>query len=243
MDQSADFTRSIGSPDPGRSALLIDGENVASIHAASILGDSFAAYAIRRVYGDVAKLNGWAKVPELRVVHAQEGRNSADILLTIDAMTFCQNGVRNFVIVTADGGLVHLVRQLRELACRIVVIADDRATVALRAAGHSFVELGVAAHSPKQPPAAKPATLDSHDFACMIHAFVDASSTEGVTVAALNRFARKVFPSDAEAKRNIPEWLQWLGDRPTLFTVDPPGHGARIRTTGRASIALAAPTP
>lgn len=236
MDQSGDFIRQASVGATGNWALLIDGENVASSHAAAILGKSPELHAVRCVYGDVAKLNGWAKIPELRVIHAPEGRNSADILLTIDAMTMAATGIRDFVIVTADGGLVHVVRRLREAGCRVVVMADDRATSALRLSGHSFVELGKLANAPKEA-----ATKQSDDatiigLAPMLYAFVDAALTEGVTVAAVNRFARKVFPGEPDAMRNIPQWLQWFGDRPKLLCVDPPGQGARIRTTGRTVI-------
>ena len=64
MDQSVDFTRNVAVGATGNWALLIDGENIPSSHAAAILSDNPDLYAVRRVYGDVAKLNGWAKVPE-----------------------------------------------------------------------------------------------------------------------------------------------------------------------------------
>ena len=217
----------------------MSGENVASSHAAAILGKNPELHAVRRVYGDVAKLNGWAKIPELRLIHAPEGRNSADILLTIDAMTMAATGIRDFVIVTADGELVHLVRRLRESGCRVVVMADDRATAALRMAGHGFVNLvSEAVVAP-----AILASLNAVKGTSMergVVAFVASSKDEGVTVTAISKFARAAYPDCTDLRADVRQWLQWLCARPTVFGVDPPGTTARVRL---AIYATPPPTP
>jgi hypothetical protein len=240
MDQSGDFIRAASVGATGGWALLIDGENVASGHVATILERCPDDLAVRRVYGDVAKLNGWAKVPELRVIHAPEGRNSADILLAIDAMTMAATGNRDFVIVTADGGLVHLVRRLREIGCRVVVMADDRASDALRKAGHDFENLAspfsVAAIAQALPTSASTeADLDRG-----VVAFVAASKKDGVTVSAIHKFAYAAYPKNANSCANVQKWLQWLEERQKVFRVDPPGPTARVRLVAYAP---SPPTP
>lgn len=228
MDESRPLAVTTGTGNNGQRALLIDGENVASSHAAAILGQRPTGFAIRRVYGDVAKLNGWGRVPELRLVHAAEGRNSADILLTVEAISFAHAGTRDFAIVTADGGLVHLVRQLREMGCRVVVMADDRATSALRTAAHAFVNLAAdAADTALQP--ALPSPMHEATMERGIAAFVASFKDEGATVTSIGKFAREAYPECAEPQADVRQWLEWLRARPATFRLDPPGPTARVR--------------
>ncbi|MGQ0567516.1 MAG: NYN domain-containing protein [Gemmobacter sp.] len=240
VDQSGDFIRQASVGATGNCALLIDGENVASSHAAAILGKNPEHHAVRRVYGDVARLNGWTKVPELRVIHAPEGRNSADILLTIDAMTMAATGIRDFVIVTADGGLVHLVRRLREAGCRVVVMADDRASATLRTASHAFVNLASPLSDPETTPTLTSSPSAEADLDRGVVAFVAASKKDGVTVNAIHKFACAAYPKNVNSCADVQKWLHWLGDRQKVFHVDPPGPTARVRLAVHAP---SIPTP
>jgi hypothetical protein len=145
MDQSASFLRQSSVAVTGNWALLIDGENVASSHAEEILSVHPEAFSVRRVYGNSKALSDWPLRPELKVIYTEVGRNSADILLTIEATMLAQEGTRDFVIVSGDGGMIHLIRHLREKGCRVVVVAGANASPALRAAGHHFIPVGAKA--------------------------------------------------------------------------------------------------
>jgi uncharacterized LabA/DUF88 family protein len=143
MGQSANFLDNSSVAVTGNWALLIDGENVAASYAEEILSVHPEAFSVRRVYGNLKALSGWPLRPELKVINTEVGRNSADILLTIEAMMLALAGTRDFVIVSGDGGTIHLVRHLRERGCRVVVVAGANASPALRAAGHHFIPVGV----------------------------------------------------------------------------------------------------
>ena len=224
-------------------ALLIDGENVSSANAPAILTPQPEAFAIRRVYGDFDKLNGWRQQQALKVIHAPEGRNSADILLAIEAITMVADGTRSFVIVTADGGLVHLVRHLREIGCRVVVMADKRASPALRLAGHSFVELSPpekpaaeTGEAMEAPPARKPdsalpkapaAKRELQDFVLDV---VSKAGKAGMLITDLNPLAYRETGIKIGTQ---PEktWRAWLTApaRHGRFVCDPRGPFARVR--------------
>ena len=238
MEHSGTFLRDAGIGATGRWALLIDGENVASHHAPAILTAHPEAFAIRRVYGDIAQLNGWSKVPELRIIHASVGHNSADILLAVEAMVLAQSGIRDFVIVTADGGLVHLIRQLREMGCRVVVMAHGKVSLALRVAGHSYVEMpevaqptsvGPASVMPSAPP--QRPKLDD-----LLVATLRQAGLAGVPITQLNPLVHRELGIRIST---LPEknWRAYLtaAARKGRFVCDPKGPDARVR--------LAPPTP
>lgn len=244
MDQSGDFIRQASVGATGNWALLIDGENVDAENASRILAPHPEAFAIRRVYGEIGVLHErrWIDVPELRVINAFRGRNSADILLVVEAMCLAQSGVRNFVIVSGDGGMIHLIRHLREVGCRVVVMAPKiNCSAALRTAGHVFVELAEPVAAPvkaaKPTPTCGPATakpvlpetsvavrMENH-----VRNLVSQSKEEGVKVKEINTKARSTFPKCKESHISLEDWRRWLRARPNLFLLDPPGPTERVR--------------
>ena len=232
MDQSGDFIRAASVGATGNWALLIDGENVRACFAPQVLAHHPEAFAIRHVLGNLTALGGWEDQPALRVIHTPEGRNSADILLAIEAIKLAAGGVRNFVIVTADGGLAHLVRHLREAGCRVVVMADKRASALLRHAGHAFVEL-----TAPTPPEAKPVEVREvppvagkrllKDF---VLDKVREAGAAGMLMSDLNPQVRREIGVNISAE---PEktWRAWLTApaRKGRYHCDPKGPTARVR--------------
>lgn len=228
------------------SVLLIDGENIASAHAPAILAAVPADCRIRRVYGDVLRLNGWMSVPGLRPVHAAQGRNSADILLAVEAVDlFHRAGARAFVLVTSDGGLAHLATHLREVGAQVTVMAEAKAGEALRAAGTRFVELCPIAATPPAKPVAKPpakppapppvqaARPGLEDF---VAERLRKAGSDGLPVTDLDPLARKEL---GIAIGSLPEktWRAWLTAdcRKARFALDPRGQQARVRLASLSS--------
>jgi hypothetical protein len=207
----------------GAWALLIDGENVSSGHAAEILTRYPRAFATRNVYGDLTRLTGWSLHPELAVIHTPEGRNSADIRLTIDAMVMAQAGTRDFVIVSRDGGLVHLVRHLRGQGCRVVVMADAPCSHRLAAAAHHVVALG-----PQPVPdcaAPPPPTFDG-----LVRKTIEGAGKKGLEIKALDSLVQRAGgPKISDQPEG--NWRAYLTAQRHhgLFRCDPKGPNARVR--------------
>jgi hypothetical protein len=216
-------------------APLIDGENLSSAHAPALLRAVPAPCPVRRVYGDVARLNGWLAVADLRPVHAAPGRNSADILLAVEAMElFHRSGLRVFALATSDGGLAHLATHLREAGAEVTVLAEAKAGEALRSAGTRFVELVAVASatkaSPSPLPSARQAAAAGPDLVAFVTERLQAAGREGVRVADLDPLVRRALGITIGTR---PErtWRAWLTAdcRKARFDLDPRGPAARVR--------------
>lgn len=144
----------------GRIALLIDGENISPSHAEEILtvARRFGDPAIRRVYGKSEQITGWDQ-KGFRLVPTRPGKNAADLLLTVEAMTLAfRDGISTFVLATSDGDFVYLATQLRELACTVVGIGTSKAAPAFQSACAQFFNIAapLVLH-PAPPKAVSPA--------------------------------------------------------------------------------------
>jgi uncharacterized LabA/DUF88 family protein len=140
---------------PPRFAILVDGENVSTTYAQTILKEvgGPSRGAIRRVYGKAEHIAAW-DAEGFRLVTTRPGKNAADLLLCIEAMALAGEGVRDFALVTSDGDFVYLAHQLRELGCRVTGLGEDKAPKAFRTACTAFVTLKPATNSAqsKWPP-------------------------------------------------------------------------------------------
>jgi hypothetical protein len=201
-------------------ALLIDGENLSSRHAPLVLAEVPADCAVLRVYGDVARLNGWLAVAGLRAVHVAPGRNAADIALAVEAMVLSHDGFESFTLATGDGGLAFLVAHLRATGRRVQVVGNATTPQALRAAAHRFVEL---------PGADAPGAQTDES---KVVAAVRAAGPAGLPVAELNHLA--VRERILISQRPERTWRKWLLARPDRFVVDPRGPQARVRLAASA---------
>ena len=131
------------SPASNRIALLVDGENMSHVHAPEVLAiaRTFGDPAIRRVYGKSEQIAGWDQ-EGFRLVSTRPGKNAADLLLTVEAMTLAlKDGIRTLMIATSDGDFVYLTSQLRELAYTVVGIGGPKAATAFRASCTEFVTI------------------------------------------------------------------------------------------------------
>ncbi|HEV8361339.1 MAG TPA: NYN domain-containing protein [Candidatus Thermoplasmatota archaeon] len=135
-------------PDDGDSAgperlvaLLVDLENVAGIDLQLIFqtAASEGRVVVRRAYGNAelirkfkAELQDLAFDSQALFSTTRDGKNSADIFLTIDAMDLLhQHVVHTFVLATADTDFARLARRLREGGKRVVGVGTEHAGSAL----------------------------------------------------------------------------------------------------------------
>jgi hypothetical protein len=140
---------------PTRIALLVDGENMSPVHSHEVLAiaRNFGDPTIRRVYGKSEHIGGWDQ-EGFRLVPTRPGKNAADLLLTVEAMTLAlRDGIRTIIIATSDGDFVYLSTQLRELAYTVVGIGGPKAATAFQASCTEFVK--IAAPKVFHPPTAQ----------------------------------------------------------------------------------------
>ena len=123
-----------------RVALLVDGENLAANFAEEILvkAREFGEPNIRRVYGkiDDLKSKGWAASHGFRLMAASNSKNSADLLLSVEAMELALDQQADAIVIAAsDHDYTHVALKLRERGFPVYgLIEPDRACDGLRAA-------------------------------------------------------------------------------------------------------------
>lgn len=222
-------------------ALLVDGENLSSRHAEQVLAAVPDDCAVRRVYGDVARLNGWLAVPMLTPVHVPPGRNASDIAIAVDAIGLVSGrSPSSLAIATSDGGLGLVVVRLRELGHRVTVISEAKAPPALRGAANHFVELPSTREAVPAPaeavkarlPVAEPRLgITPRAIEDFLGHLVARSGEEGLPLVKINPEVYRALGARISA---LPErtWRTWIAARPHLFALDPRGPDARVRLTG-----------
>jgi len=133
-----------------RVALLIDGDNSASISMGALLveAEKLGEVIIRRVYGNWSSpsMHGWQDIARLHGLeqrhHGQTvpGKNATDIALAIDAMDILYSGaVDHFCLVASDSDYTPLVVRLRSAGYRVLGIGKPTTPQALKAACTMFV--------------------------------------------------------------------------------------------------------
>jgi hypothetical protein len=131
-----------------RVAVFVDGENLGSAHAKSLLrvAGEHGDIVLARVYGDVARLNGWREEHRFTLVHAGAGKNAADILMAIEAVDLARDGRFDACILgSSDRDFSHLATRLRERGLTIVGAGETKTPERFRATCSLFIELGGAA--------------------------------------------------------------------------------------------------
>jgi uncharacterized LabA/DUF88 family protein len=130
----------------GPLALLIDGDNVAPSHAEFLL--DFAAsrgeVILTQAFGN-SEVSSWRDVPGIKPIdtgkirRTENGKNAADILLTIEAMDLLHEGrVRSIIIASSDSDFTHLAYRLREAGVRVIGLGQGKAPATFRAACSEF---------------------------------------------------------------------------------------------------------
>jgi hypothetical protein len=138
-------------PKETRLAILIDAENMSAAWVGPVLSrlQSPKVITLKRAYGDWSKaqLNGWKPVLSeygIHPVHAPTyvaGKNSADMMLTIDAITLLHQQVGWFCIVSNDSDFTPLVHHLTGAGAKVVGFGSHQVSQAFANACHKFVYL------------------------------------------------------------------------------------------------------
>lgn len=135
-------------------ALLIDGENISATFATTIMTEvrKLGDPAIRRVYGKADHVAAW-DAEGFRLMQTRPGKNAADLLLSIEAMTLAlRDGITAFAIASSDGDFVYLATQLREIGVTVLGLGEEKAPTAFRNSCSRFCMLKPQANSPETAP-------------------------------------------------------------------------------------------
>lgn len=124
-------------------ALLVDGENIGSRWAETLLAQARlqGAPTVRRVYGKLEHIADWAD-HGFRLQATRPGKNAADLLLTVEAMNLAlRESFHTILVVSSDRDFSYLAEHLRELGHRIIGIGESKAPQTFRSSCSEFIEL------------------------------------------------------------------------------------------------------
>ena len=135
-----------------RIAVLIDVDNVSSIHAEAVLEElaTYGTPTIKRAYGDwtTTQLSGWKReLNRLAILPVQQfayttGKNASDSALIIDAMDLLWAGnVEAFALVSSDSDFTRLATRLRESGKKVFGLGLRKTPESLRKAVDQFIYL------------------------------------------------------------------------------------------------------
>ncbi|WP_323040776.1 NYN domain-containing protein [Gemmobacter sp.] len=220
---------------PAGTALFIDGENISATlvgQITNLCGQPGSAMAAR-VYGDVARLDAWARVPGFRLVHSGQGKNATDLLLAVEAMefSFAQPGAA-FVIVTSDADFSHLAHRLRERGHAVTGMGEAKTSPAFRASCQAFHEICVPKKAlppaVQEAPVASPPARDRLDLAIRSTIAANSTGKRGMPVVQL---ATEMKQRHGIMIGTLPErrWRPYLQARPALYALEPKGPDAHVR--------------
>ncbi|MHA3979925.1 NYN domain-containing protein [Halovulum sp. GXIMD14794] len=208
-------------------ALLIDGENISSAYAGRIINQArkHGQLAVRRVYGGVRRIPDWDAAPGFRMVHAGAGKNAADMMMAIDAVTLFYEGRAGvFVLVTSDSDFSHLALYLRERGCTVIGLGEEKAPIGFRKSCHEFFEL--------KPAGPEPVDLDSTCLPSKVKNIIEEQGGE-VEISKLNSIVRQAYDFKvstlAKGTSEKGTWRGFFEANRSLFECDPKGPGAKVR--------------
>lgn len=220
------------SPSPAlrpRVALFVDGENLPSSHAGRlvVLAGKKGDLIIKRVYGNLAQLNGWQAAPGFRVIHSGTGKNATDMLVCVEVMHVALNRLADLIVIaTSDRDYSHLATYLREASIAVHGIGEaEKAPEALRKAFSGFDAIEAPAKAappqvPRESPAA-PTALDS------VVDIVGRAGPGGAAIHTLNPVMHRAgFRISQQPEKT---WRKWLEARSDMFQCDPRGPDAHVR--------------
>lgn len=219
-----------------RIALLVDGDNVPALHAATILATarSLGQVDILRCYLNAQKSSSWLTQPEFRPIHAGCGKNASDLLLAIDAMELALGGrVGGFVIASSDSDFNHLAHRLREKGLLVHGLGEQKTPPAFRAACSGFTQLGQAAAQPALAVATsgpEPVSKAPVNLEMAIRHVIAAHSKQGKGMK-LTELAPKMHQTHGIriSAQQEKTWRAYFLARPHLFDIDPRGADCHVR--------------
>lgn len=209
-----------------RVALLVDGENLSQDRAGQVImaAKDFGEMIIRRVYGHAPRCPTWLAAPGFHFRQAGTGKNSADLLLTVDAMDIMLcNRADLLVIASSDSDFSHVATFLREAGRRVIGIGLPRAAD------------GFGKHCSEFLPLKETLETTSHTPEAMVSALIREAGPEGLTTFELNVLVQRRF---GFAIGITPEqtWKKWLANRPTTFLVTKAAGETRVRCMQKAQV-------
>ncbi|HEY9037390.1 MAG TPA: NYN domain-containing protein [Roseovarius sp.] len=213
-----------------RVSVLVDGDNVSAIHSAQVLSEAakLGRPDVSRVYAAAHQQSDWLTTPGYRLMHAGSGKNSADVLLCIDAMELAlSGGMQAFVIATSDGDFTHLAHRLREHGLHVLGLGEAKAPKCFRMACSKFVQLGSGV---KEKDTQSDPDSAAYDFDRKIRFMIQQYSQKGSGMR-LVELAGKMSKAHGTRISTYPErnWRAYLANRPTLYALDPRGPEAMVR--------------
>lgn len=220
--------------------ILTDGDNISAGYGADILkaAASEGEILISRVYSDAGKPTGWAAKPGFRLIHSASGKNSADILIAIDAMELrLTREIDTFILASSDGDFCHLATRLREYGARVIGMGESKAPETYRLACSKFILLkkpeAKVAPPPKSPTPQKKASPPPQSPLSVadqqIHAIFqsEGSSPEGLLLATIAVRMHQIYDLKIST---LPEknWRNYFSARPDLYRLGPKGANCRV---------------
>lgn len=214
-----------------RIAVLVDGDNISPVHAKRLLdeGAKLGRVDIARVYVAGTHPSEWLSTAGYRAMHSGVGKNSTDILLSIDAIELAlSHEIGNFVIATSDGDFSHVALRLRERGLHVAGFGETKAPQRFRKACSAFTVLNAATKLPTQAP--PPAVCGVTELDKQIRAVIGNGSDEGRGIP-IHRLAQDMRNLHGTLISKTPEksWRGYLTKRTKLFNVDPRGPDAKVR--------------
>ncbi|MDQ2089430.1 NYN domain-containing protein [Marimonas arenosa] len=197
-----------------RVALLIDGENISSALAGKLIvaAGKHGELIVKRVYGGAQRIPGWDAAPGIKLVHSGSGKNSADLLLTVDAIKLAERrGFDVFALASSDGDHTHLATHLRENGFRVIGLGEDKAPLGFRKSCSVWVN------------------VENKDVEARIYDFFQ-KKRGGVLIGKVShelRDALGVTLSDLKEK----SWRKYFEARPDHFAIS--GEGQHTSVTSR----------
>lgn len=229
-----------------RVAVLVDGENMASGFADDILGGAgpWKYHIVRRVYGDVSRLNGWSTKAGFELIHSQSAKNAADIRMVIDALRLSYEGrADRFVIASSDSDFTQLAHHLRERGHEVVAVVGKAAGAAFRLSATVVIEVSLpetlaTVVPPVQIVATKPAKLAQPQITMGTPEFIVATvkvksifkerdKGNGILLSELARLLRESKCCSLESL-GVSKWGEFLRTNPKLYKCDPRSSEARV---------------
>ena len=215
--------------DERRVALLVDGENL-SVETAGFLITAAAksgVLTVKRVFGAVTRLGGWATAPGFRLVHVPPKKDAADLALSLEALELAlTRQVDEIFIATSDRDLALVALRLAELGMPVTGIGEAKAPQEFRKACRKFVLVPV-----KAEPGGVLAPFDQRLRVFMAE---EGKASDGwVTLSALGQQrakAMEISKAAAGIGKSV-SWIDWFKNRPQVFEIDERGTQSRARLT------------
>ena len=213
-------------------AVFIDGDNVSPTQAADIRTHALALGDVRvmRVYGNDNALAAWSSEAGFVFVYGRSSKNSADMLLAIDAVSLSFRTPYDVaLIVSSDSDFSHLAWHLRSRAIHVAGAGETKAPAAFRMACSPFRQLPVlSAHCARSATPPRSPSLDE--------TIRDVIATHGMNGSGMkiSQLGQIMSKQHAMKISSTPDktWRGYLSKRPRLFDLDPRGTDARVRYVG-----------